>query len=78
LFWYKFYHHTTPYNPVVGPYVVDLLYPSLVHRLKHHSTALAVSHDGEIMVCNDGQCLHVYEVSAFQLSRCSSGELEVA
>ncbi|KAF6039480.1 hypothetical protein EB796_002212 [Bugula neritina] len=45
-----------------GPYVVDLLYPSLIHRLKHHSTALAVSHDGEVMVCNDGQCLHVYEL----------------
>ncbi|XP_067929289.1 NACHT and WD repeat domain-containing protein 2-like [Watersipora subatra] len=45
-----------------GPLVCDLKYPSLIHTFTHHSTAIAISDDSEIMVCNDGHSLYVYEL----------------
>ena len=46
-----------------GPFVVDLKFPSVVHTFKHHTTAIDISDDSEMMVCNDGESLQVYEVS---------------
>ena len=47
-----------------GPFVVDLKFPSVVHTFKHHTTAIDISDDSEMMVCNDGESLQVYEVSS--------------
>ena len=46
-----------------GPFVVDLNFPSVIHTFKHHTTAIDISDDSEMMVCNDGESLQVYEVS---------------